>query len=107
MVLKRNPDIIPDLGGGENYRVLKHGPNLLKRLCSLGGGRNYRVLKLGNMPKATVDIQPSDFRFGWGRNYMVLKLVLLPIHSIWWRKSYMVLKLRSCSFRKVIRVGRR
>ena len=45
MVLKRNPDIIPDLGGGENYRVLKHGPNLLKRLCSLGGGRNYRVLK--------------------------------------------------------------
>jgi len=36
MVLKRNPDIIPDLGGGENYRVLKHGPNLLKRLCSLG-----------------------------------------------------------------------
>lgn len=36
MVLKRNPDIIPDLGGGENYRVLKHGTNLLKRLCSLG-----------------------------------------------------------------------
>lgn len=44
------------------------------------------------MPKATVDIQPSDFRFGWGRNYMVLKLVLLPIHSFWRRKSYMVLK---------------
>ena len=44
------------------------------------------------MPKATVDIQASDFRFGWGRNYMVLKLVLLPIHSFWRRKSYMVLK---------------
>ena len=44
------------------------------------------------MPKATVDIQPSDFRFGWGRNYRVLKLVLLPIHSFWRRKSYMVLK---------------
>ena len=59
---------------------------------SFGSKRNYRVLKLGNMPKATVDIQPSDFRFGWGRNYMVLKLVLLPIHSFWRRKSYMVLK---------------
>ena len=57
-----------------------------------GRERNYRVLKLGNMPKATVDIQPSDFRFGWGRNYMVLKLVLLPIHSFWRRKSYMILK---------------
>ena len=54
---------------------------------SFGSRRNYRVLKLGNMPKATVDIQPSDFRFGWGRNYMVLKLVLLPIHSFWWRKK--------------------
>ena len=59
---------------------------------SFGSKRNYRVLKLGNMPKATVDIQPSDFRFGWGRDYMVLKLVLLPIHSFWRRKSYMVLK---------------
>ena len=59
---------------------------------SFGSKRNYRVLKLGNMPKATVDIQPSDFRFGWGRNYMVLKLVLLPIHSLWSRKSYRVLK---------------
>ena len=31
---------------------------------------------------------------GLGRryNYMVLKLVLLPIHSFWRRKSYMVLK---------------
>ena len=31
MVLKRNPDIIPDLGGGENYRVLnnRQWPTLL------------------------------------------------------------------------------
>ena len=31
-------------------------------------------------------------RLEGGRNYMVLKLVLLPIHSFWRRKSYMVLK---------------
>ena len=30
--------------------------------------------------------------FGSRRNYRVLKLVLLPIHSFWRRKSYMVLK---------------
>ena len=70
MVLKRNPDIIPDLGGGENYRVLKHGPNLLKRLCSLGGGRNYRVLKHG--PNLLYRL----CSLGGGRNYRVLKRTL-------------------------------
>lgn len=35
--------------------------------------------------------------FGSRRNYRVLKLVLLPIHSFWKRKSYMVLKRSSSS----------
>ena len=39
------PAVLLGLGGRRNYRVLKHGTNLLKRLCSLGGGRNYKVLK--------------------------------------------------------------
>ena len=44
--LKKASSDWPDcLGGRRNYRVLKHGANLLKRLCSLGGGRNYKVLK--------------------------------------------------------------
>ena len=76
---------------------IRLSPTGVECIKSFGSRRNYRVLKLGNMPKATVDIQPSDFRFGWGRNYMVLKLVLLPIHSFWWRKSYMVLKRSSSS----------
>ena len=99
MVLKRNPDIIPDLGSGENYRVLKHGPNLLKRLCSLGGGRNYRVLKLHMVledviTSLTSKNQHLDFNVLrlWRRvNYRILK----PHRRRHWfgrERNYMVLK---------------
>lgn len=68
MVLKRNPDIIPDLGGGENYRVLKHHAVLLSAPNRFGSRRNCMALKHDRIACYT------KVWFGSIRNCMVLNI---------------------------------